>query len=316
MSRAARRSLAVALAALLAACGDSGGTKTVTVQPTTAGETAAGTAVGAVDPAAIALETLATEVNDAVAVYRRRFAAGGRQGSLAERRAVLAELSAGAAAADKAVVTAAAAAPAGPTADGYAALRGVTQPLAQFMESAAAAKTSAKVAGVWCNVRALDRLYRAMDAAEVEVNAIAAQLGASSEPFAAGNPTRGAWNVVVASGCLGALREEFTRLSTAAERKQASRAAGAADAIRAAMLQVQRGMGPALAKENPAAITRAATALRDLAGLEARYMALVARSWRQGGVSPAARKQLEAEIPNAFKRATDRVQRSGVLELP
>jgi len=58
------------------------------------------------------------------------------------------------------------------------------------------------------------------------------------------------------------------------------------------------------------------SALRDLAGLEARYMALVARSWRQGGVSPATRRKLEAEIPNAFKRATDRVQRSGVLELP
>ena len=56
-------------------------------------------------------------------------------------------------------------------------------------------------------------------------------------------------------------------------------------------------------------------ALRDLAGLEARYMALVARSWRKKTVSGADRKRYEAEIPNAFKRAADRVKRSGVLQL-
>ena len=59
----------------------------------------------------------------------------------------------------------------------------------------------------------------------------------------------------------------------------------------------------------------AATALRDLAALEARYMALVARSWRREDVSAAGRKRYEAEIPNAFKRAADRVKRSGVLVL-
>ena len=81
------------------------------------------------------------------------------------------------------------------------------------------------------------------------------------------------------------------------------------------MLQVQSGMGPALATSNPPAVSRAATALRDLAGLEARYMALVARSWRKKTVSGADRKRYEAEIPNAFKRAADRVKRSGVLQL-
>ena len=218
-----------------------------------------------------------------------------------------------AAAADQTVADAVAAAPVGSTAGGLTALRGVTQPLATFLQDAAAAKTPAKVAAVWCNVKAVDRLYRTMAAAETEVNSIAAQLNASATPFAVDKPTRGAWNVVVASGCLGALRDEFTQLSTAAKGKKAAQAAGAADAIRAAMLQVQRGMGPGLAKENPAAVVGAATALRDLAGLEARYMALVARSWRNGTVSATTRKQLEGEIPNAFKRAADRVKRSGVL---
>jgi hypothetical protein len=155
-----------------------------------------------------------------------------------------------------------------------------------------------------------------MDAAEVQVNTIAGQLAASAAPFVVGKPTRGAWNVVVASGCLGALREEFTALSTAAKGKKAAQAATAADAIRAAMLQVQRGMAPGLDKANPAPVVSAATALRDLAGLEARYMALVAKSWRQGGVSAASRKQLEGQIPDAFKRAADRVKSSGVLIVP
>ena len=44
-------------------------------------------------------------------------------------------------------------------------------------------------------------------------------------------------------------------------------------------------------------------------------MALVARSWRKKTVSGADRKRYEAEIPNAFKRAADRVKRSGVLQL-
>ena len=299
---------------MLAACGNSGGAKTVTVPPATTIAPAPATGTGApVDPAGEELATLASDINDALVDYRQRFAAGGRQGTLAERRTVLRELSAGAAAADKTVADAAAAAPVGSTASGLTALRGVTQPLATFLQDAAAAKTPAKVAAVWCNVKAVDRLYRTMAAAETEVNSIAAQLNASAAPFAVDKPTRGAWNVVVASGCLGALRDEFTRLSTAAKGKKAAQAAGAADAIRAAMLQVQRGMGPGLAKENPAAVVGAATALRDLAGLEARYMALVARSWRNGTVSATTRKQLEGEIPNAFKRAADRVKRSGVL---
>jgi hypothetical protein len=154
-----------------------------------------------------------------------------------------------------------------------------------------------------------------MHAGEVKVNTFAAQLNASAAaPFAVAKPTRGAWNVAVAAGCLGALRDQFTQLSTAAKAKKASRAARAADSIRTAMLQVARGMGPGLAKDNPTAVNGAAAALRDLARLEAQYMSLVARSWRRHPVSATTRKRLEAEIPNAFKRAADRVKRSGVLK--
>ena len=147
MFRAARSSLAVVLAGLLAACGNSGGSKTVTVapDPTVAPAPATGTGA-AVDPAGTALETLADEINDALVVYRQRFAAGGRQGTLAQRRSVLRELSTGADAADKAVADAAAASPLGSTASGFTALRGVTQPLAAFLQDAAAAKTPAEVA--------------------------------------------------------------------------------------------------------------------------------------------------------------------------
>jgi hypothetical protein len=304
---------------LLAACGNSGGAKTVTVPSTAPPATADATGAantGAAPAAGPTLETLATDINDALVIYRQRFANGGRQGTLAKRLAVLTELNAGAAQADKAVAAAAAASAVGSTASGFGALREVTQPLATFMQGAAAAKTPAEVAGVWCNVRALDRLFRAVQAGEVKVNTFAAQLNASAAaPFAVAKPTRGAWNVAVAAGCLGALRDQFTQLSTAAKRKQASRAARAADSIRSAMEQVARGMGPGLAKDNPAAVTGAAAALRDLARLEASYMALVARSWRRHPVSAASRKRLEAEIPNAFKRAADRVQRSGALKL-
>ena len=115
--------------------------------PTVAPAPATGTGA-AVDPAGTALETLADEINDALVVYRQRFAAGGRQGTLTQR-SVLRELSTGADAADKAVAETAAASPLGSTASGFTALRGVTQPLAAFLQEAAAAKTPAKVAGVW-----------------------------------------------------------------------------------------------------------------------------------------------------------------------
>ena len=310
--RAARCSLlAIALAGLLAACGNSGGAKTVTVAPTTV-QTAPAPADTTAPPD---LKALGPVIAQGVQTFHTRFAAGARQGTLADRQALLAKLSDGFTRADQAVAAAASAAPAGATASGLPALQGVTAPMAKFLADAKTAKTPAKVAGVFCNVRALDRLYRTVAAAEQQVNTEAAQLGIAAAPFTPDKPTRGAWNVVVASGCMGALRDQFTALSTAAKKKQAAKAAATADAIRASMLRVQSGMGPALAKSNPPAVSRAATALRDLAGLEARYMALVARSWRKQTVSGADRKRYEAEIPNAFKRAADRVKRSGVLQL-
>jgi hypothetical protein len=317
VSRAARCSFAVVLAALLAACGNSGGAKTVTVQPTVAPADTAGAAAitgTAVDGVAD-LGTLAPVVADGMAMFRKRFAAG-RQGTLAQREALLARLAEGFAKTDQTVAAAAAASPLGPTASGLASLQAVTTPMARFLLAAKTAKTPAKVAAVFCDVRGHDRLYRTVAAAEERVNVEAGQLGMANQPFAPDKPTRGAWNVVVGSGCVGALRDQFTALSTAARKKQAAKAAAAADAIRVAMVQLQRGMGPGLAKSNPAAVRGAAAALRDLAALEARYMALVARSWRNHTVSGAARKRYEAEIPNAFRRAADRVRRSGVLKLP
>jgi hypothetical protein len=308
--RAARYSLlAFALAGLLAACGNSGGAKTVTVASTTV-QTAPAPAEPVVTPD---LKTLGPVIAEGIKTFHTRFASGARQGTLAQRRALLAKLSDGFTKADQAVAAAAASSPAGATASGLPALQGVTAPMAKFLADAKAAKSPAKVAGVFCNVRALDRLYRTVAAAEQQVNVEAAQLGIAAAPFTPDKPTRGAWNVVVGSGCVGALRDQFTALSAAAKKKQAAKAAAAADAIRASMLQVQSGMGPGLAETNPAAVSRAATALRDLARLEAQYMALVARSWRNKTVSGAARKRYEAEIPNAFKRAADRVKRSGVL---
>ena len=310
--RAARCSLlAVALAGLLAACGNSGGPKTVTVAPSTAQ-----TAPAPADPVATAdLATLGPVIAQGLTTFHVRFAAGGRKGTLAQRRALLAKLADGFARADKTVAAAASATAIGGTASGLDALQSVTAPMAAFLADARAARSSAQVAGVFCDVRALDRLHRTLVAAETQVNAEATGLGIPKPPFATDKPARGAWNVVVASGCVGALRDQFTALAAAARKKQAGKAAGAADAIRAAMLQVQRGMGPGLAASNPAAVSHAATALRDLARLEAQYMALVARSWRGKSVSGADRKRYEAEIPNAFKRAADRVKRSGVLQL-
>ncbi len=306
--RAARSSLAVVLAGLLAACGNSGGTKTVTVASVV--QTAPAGPVAVPD-----LAELGPVVAKGLTTFRTRFAAGGRQGTLAQRKALLAKLAAGFASADKAVAAAAAQAPAGGTASGLSALQAVTAPMAAYLASARSANSATRVARVFCDVRALDRLHRTVAAAAARVNAEASQLGIATPPFAVDKPSRGAWNVVVASGCVGALRDQFTALSAAAKKKDARKAAGAADAIRAAMLQVQAGMGPGLAKSNPAAVTSAATALRDLARLEAQYMALVASSWRNKTVSGTDRKRYEAEIPNAFKRAADRVKRSGVLKL-
>ena len=121
--------------------------------------------------------------------------------------------------------------------------------------------------------------------------------------------------MVVASGCIGALRDQFTALSAAAKKKQAAKAAAAADAIRAPCSRCRAAWARHWRSRIRRRVASAATALRDLAGLEARYMALVARSWRKKTVSGADRKRYEAEIPNAFKRAADRVKRSGVLQL-
>ena len=311
-SRAARCSLlAVSLAAVLTACGNSGGTKTVTVPPATV-QTAPAPADTVVTPD---LATLGPVIAEGVATFHTKFATG-RKGTLAQRRALLAKLADGFARADQTVAAAAAASAVGATASGLSALQSVTAPVAAFLQTAKSATAPAKVDGVFCDVLALDRLYQTVAAAETQVNVEATRLGVTAPPFAPGKPTRGAWNVVVGSGCIGALHDQFAALSAAAKKKQATQAAAAADGIRAAMLQVQRGMGPGMATSNPAAVSGAATALRDLARLEAQYMALVARSWRKQSVSGAVRKRYEAEIPNAFKRAADRVKHSGVLKLP
>lgn len=318
-SRAARCSLALlAVAGLVAACGDSGGggsAITVTAGTTTAVQTVTDGGVPAAAPTGEALGQLATEIGAAIDTFHVRFASSARQGTLAQKQAVLDRLADGFGNADKTVADAEASSPLGGVASGLTALHRVTQPLAAYLAKASQADTPASVAKVWCDVRALDRLHRTTVTAERAVNEQASALGVASAPFTTDKPTRGAWNVVVASGCVGALRDQFSALRTAASKKQAKRAAGTADAIRAAMLGVMRGMGPGLAEDNPVAVRRAAEALRDLARLEAQYMALVANSWRGRTISAAARKQYEAEIPNAFKRAADRVKRSGVLEL-
>ena len=320
MSRAARCSRtavawsgALVLAAALAGCGGSGHSAiTTTVATTTA---PASTALApATDPAGRTMQELATRLGTGLGKFRHDFAVSGRSRSLDEREALLKSLSSEFGGADQAIAKASASSPLGGQASGLNALRGVTQPVAAFLASSTKATTPAQMTKVYCNLKALDRLHRKVLAAEQQVNTQAQQLGAPSAPLDVAKPTRGAWNVAMAAGCFGVLRDQFTALQTASKKRQAGPAATTADAIRTAMQQVRTGLAPARAADNPPAVRNAATALQQYATLEATYMALVARSWRHGSISQSHRKRLEQQFPDAFKRVTARLKASGALD--
>ena len=313
MSRAARCSGALALAAVLAACGTSGhGTTTTFATVPTATPATTGLAPAS-SPAGRTMQELAAQLGTGLQKFRHDLAVSGRSQPLAGRRVVLQKLSTEFGTADQAIAKASADATVGGQASGLDALRGVTQPVATFLATSSKATTPEQMTKVYCNLRALDRLHRTVAAAEQQVNEQAQQLGAPAAPLQLDKPTRGAWNVAMASGCFGVVRDQFTALNAASKKKQAKQAAATADAIRAAMLQVRSGLGPGRASGNPAGVRGAATALQQLATLEATYMALVARSWRKGSISQSHRKRLEKQIPDAFKRATARVKASGAL---
>jgi hypothetical protein len=313
VSRAARYSGALALAAVLAACGNSGhGTTTTfaTVPPTAPATTALAPASS---PAGRTMQELATRLGTGLQKFQHDFAVSGRSQPAGGRQAVLQKLSNEFGGADQAIAKAAADAPLGGQASGLNSLRGVTQPVATFLAASSKASTPDQLAKVYCNLRALDRLHRAVTAAERQVNAQAQQLGAPAAPLTVDRPSRGLWNVAMGAGCIGVLRDQFTALTAASKKKQAKKAAATADAIRASMLQVRTGLGPGRSADNPAAVRSAASSLRQLATLEATYMALVARSWRRGSVSQSHRKRLEKQIPPAFRRAAARIKASGAL---
>jgi hypothetical protein len=309
----ARLGAALVLGAVLAACGGSGHSTTTTV--TTAATTAAATTglAPADDPVARALQQLSVQLGTGLGKFRHDFAVSGRSRSLAEREALLKQLSSEFGGADQSITTAAASSPLGGQASGLNALRAVTHPVATFLAASTKATTPQQMTGVYCDLKALDKLHRTVISAEQTVNTQAQQLGAPAAPLNVARPTRGAWNVAMAAGCFGVIRDQFTALTQASKRKQASKAAVTADQIRAAMLDVRAGLAPARASENPAAVRNAAASLQQLAALEAAYMTLVARSWRHGSVSQSRRKQLEKRIPTVFKQATQRVQASGAL---
>ena len=313
MSRAARCSGALALAAVLAACGNSGHGTTTTFATTPAATTTATGLAPASSPAGRTMQELATQLGTGLQKFRHDLAVSGRSQPLATRQALLQKLSTEFGSADQSIAKASSSSPLGGQASGLDALRGVTQPVAAFLAASSKATTPAQMTKVYCNLRALDRLHRTVAAAEQRVNTQAQQLGAPAAPLKVDRPTRGAWNVAMAAGCLGVVRDQFAALTAASKKKQAKQAAATADAVRAAMLQVRSGLGPGRASGNPAGVRGAATALQKLATLEATYMALVARSWRKGSISQSHRKQLEKQIPDALKRASARVKASGAL---
>jgi len=310
----ARLGAALALGAVLAGCGGSGHatTATTTVAATTAAAATTGLAPPT-DPVGRALQELSVRLGTGLGKFRHDFAASGRSRSLAQRQALLKKLSGEFGGADQAIAKAAAASALGGQASGLNALRGVTQPVATFLASSTRAATPEQMTGVYCNLKALDKLHQTVIAAEQQVNTQAQALGAPSAPLTVNRPTRGAWNVAMAAGCFGVIRDQFTALTDASKKKQAAKAAVTADQIRGAMIAVRSGLAPSQTGDNPAAVRTAAASLQRLAALEAAYMTLVARSWRHGSISQSRRKQLEQQIPTAFKQATTRVQSSGAL---
>jgi hypothetical protein len=306
--------IALALGAVLAACGGSGhpaSTATVTTVASTAASTVA--LAPPDDPVGRALQQLSVQLGTGLGKFRHDFAASGRSRSLAQRQALLKKLSSEFGGADQSIAKASAASPLGGQASGLDALRGVTQPVAAFLATSTKATTPEQMTGVYCDLKALDRLHRTVIAAEQHVNTQAQQLGAPAAPLVVDKPSRGAWSVAMAAGCFGVIRDQFTALSQASKSKQATKAAVTADQIRAAMLGLRAGLAPARSSDNAPAVRTAAASLQQLAALEATYMALVARSWRHGSVSQSRRKALEKQIPNAFKQATARVKSSGAL---
>ena len=192
MSRAARCSGAFALAAVLAACGNSGhgGTTTFATVPTTAPATTG--LAPASSPAGRTMQELATQLGTGLQKFRHDLAVSGRSQPLATRQALLQKLSTEFGSADQSIAKASSSSPLGGQASGLDALRGVTQPVAAFLAASSKATTPAQMTKVYCNLRALDRLHRTVAAAEQRVNTQAQQLGAPAAPLKVDRPTRGA----------------------------------------------------------------------------------------------------------------------------
>lgn len=309
----AAAAIAIALGTVLAACGGSGHRAATATTSAPASTASTVPLAPAQDPVGRAMQQLSLQLATGLGKFRHDFATSGRSRSLAEREALLKKLSSEFGGADQAMAKAAATSPLGGGPSGLDALRGVTHPVATFLATSTKATTPEQMTGVYCNLKALDRLHRTVAAAAQQVNTQARQLGAPAAPIAVDRPSRGAWNVAMAAACFGVIRDQFAALTQASKKKQATTAAVTADQIRAAMLGVGSGLAPARAPQNPAAVRTAAASLQQLAALEATYMALVARSWRHGSISQSRRKQLEKQIPDAFKQATARVKSSGAL---
>ena len=137
--------------------------------------------------------------------------------------------------------------------------------------------------------------YRTVTAAEQQVNTQAAQLGSArgAARRRQAHPRR-----LERRRGVRLLRRDprpvHAPCRTAAKKKQATKAAVTADADpRRHARSLQRGMArrPRDVGQPARGLAAPPTALRDLAGLEARYMALVARSWRHGSVSQSRRKR-------------------------
>ena len=182
----------------------------------------------------------------------------------------------------------------------------MTQPVAAFLATSTKATTPEQMSGVYCDLKALDRLHRTVIAAEQHVNTQASSSGrprrrSSSTSRAAARGTwrwrPAAWGSATSSLPCRGLEAEAGHEGGRHRRRDPRR--HARPAVR------PRPAGPS---HNPPAIRTAAASLQRLAALEATYMALVARSWRHGSVSQSRRKPLEKQIPNAFKQATARVE--------
>ena len=272
--RAARSSLlAIALAGLLAACGNSGGAKTRDggTAPTVAARAGHRHRAASIRPAR-RWKTLGREIDNGAgrlpAALRRRRPPGHAGPAPQRAREALRPASD---AADQAVAAAAAASPA--RRDGLRLHRPARR-------DAAAGDSS-------CTTPPRPRRRRRWPASSATSGRSTGSTARSLRPSSrstprprssASRPPRSSPTSPPAApgtsssrpAASARLRDQFTALSAAAKKKQAAKAAGAADAIRAVDAPGAERHGAGLAKTNPPAVSRAATALRDLAGLEAR----------------------------------------------